>query len=196
MQSKKDKALFYGKRCLIALGISLLLALLSIIPGIGYHGEAYINDFERNPRYLFTDVNVTTSITYNPFLFPFSWLTGNGQAGLHFMMRVAPQGAFMGMVSWESFEEMKQDALLIVTINALFVNTPYIFLILLAIEIMRLRPLYISLVGGIIGFLAGGPIVAIATFLTATFLLWPLISKLKKSKHLVLLWNELLERTT
>lgn len=158
MLSKKKEISFsfYLRKIFTALGIAFLFALLSLYPGLGFKGEARIMSFSVNPQLLYRDVDIACNVTYNPLLFIFSWLMGQGQTSYVFTMRQAPKGANQFSITWPTWEETKEEALLIVTLNELFSNLPYNFLVLLLIEIVKIRSFYLSFIGGILGFPIAG----------------------------------------
>jgi hypothetical protein len=124
-------------------------------------------------------------MTYNPFLFSFFWLTGRGQLSYSFAMRSLPRGANQGMVSFPMADEIKEDALIIIALNAIFANAPYNFIIVLAIEFLKVRRFYFCLLGGVIGFPLGGIIGAIISFVTSLFLVVLFVPKLVRSRYIM-----------
>ena len=166
----------------IALLIALLFVLLSIFPTLGYQGEAKINDLYRNWQLLYMEVDISANITYNPFLFSLSWLTGNGIVSTRFMMRAPPKSAVQGMVSWASLQEVEEDALIMLMLNTVFLNLPYNFIIVLAIELLEKRILYLCLFGGMIGFILGGLVGSLVCFIGGVFVVGIVMPRLRRSK--------------
>lgn len=172
--------------------MALLFSLFSLYPRLGYNGEATVRIVKTSYQLLYRDVEVKCNITYNPLLFPFSWLINRGQSSYHFVMRTAPMGVGEFGITWSSLEEVKEDALLVVTLNELFINIPFLLFAFLAIELMNLRSLYLGFFGGIIGFSIAGLLGAIIGFLLISFIALLLVRKLE-IKSLVevvdLLWK-------
>ena len=185
MQSNwKHKIIVYLKKSLVPLGITLLFALFSLYPRLAYNGEAQINNVYRNFQLLYQDVDITCNVTFNPFLFPLSWLTGRGQVSQRFLMRTVPKAVTQFTIVWPSPEEIKDDALLIVTLNSLFINIPYNFVIFLAIEIIKLRIIYFFFFAGIIGFLVGSLTGALVGSLIGLIIIFLLKEVLNKKLHI------------
>ena len=185
MQSNwKHKIAVYAKKPLVPLGITLLFALFSLYPRLGYNGEAQINNVYKNFQLLYQDVDITCNVTFNPFLFPLSWLTGRGQVSQRFIMRTVPKAATQFTIVWPSPEETKDDALLIVTLNSLFINIPYNFVIFLVIEIIKLRIVYFFFLAGIIGFLAGSLTGAFVGSLVGLIMIFLLKKVINKKHHI------------
>jgi hypothetical protein len=187
----KDKARSYARRFIIASGFTLLLGLLSIFSGLAYSGNARIVASYPNEQLLYIDSEIVSNVTYNPFLFPFYWLTGKGLSSYHFMMRSVPVAATQNGVAWPRAKDITDDAMLIISLNALFANILYNFVILLAAELLKIRRVYFCLLGGMIGFPLAGPIGSLISFFTAVLLVVLIMPKFKKNKYFTDLWDSI-----
>jgi len=99
-------------------------------------------------------------------------------------MRTVPKAVTQFTIVWPSPEEIKDDALLIVTLNSLFINIPYNFVIFLAIEIIKLRIIYFFFFAGIIGFLVGSLTGALVGSLIGLIIIFLLKEVLNKKLHI------------
>lgn len=191
---KKSNLEFHLKKIVAAVGMVLLFALLSLYRGLGYNGEVQVRMVYTNYQLLYRDIEVNCSIVFNPVLFPFSWLVTGGQSSFRFLMRTAPLGVSEFGVAWPSLEETKEDALLIVVLNELFINIPFMLAIFLVIELMNLRSIYVCFFGGILGFLMIGLLGAIVGF-TVIFLVIILLIRKFRIKGVInildILWKQI-----
>lgn len=171
--------LYFLKRIVIVLGFTSFLVFLSIFPNVGYFGTAnvdredvvkvYISPFER-----YAIVNYTYNITYNPFLFPLTWLRGGGHAsGISSMLTlpksIAMQGPF-AVAKWPSLKELEENALISMVNFEILSNFLMLLVITFAIEFTKMRLIFICLVGGIIGFVPGGLFGTIAGLFIGVFI--------------------------
>jgi hypothetical protein len=185
----KDKVLFYGKKLGIAVGIALFAALISLFSGLAYTGNAHIEAQYPNNVLLYIDSLINANITYNPFLFPFYWLTGRGLSSYQFLMRSMPISASQYGVVWPMKTDITDDAMLALSVDAALGNIPYNFIILLAVELLKIRRVYFCMLGGILGFPLGGPVGSLIGFFTIVFVVVLIMPRLKKRDYLTDLWN-------
>ncbi|MEM2798878.1 MAG: hypothetical protein QW670_03690 [Candidatus Bathyarchaeia archaeon] len=170
---------FYLQKFAVALGMVFLFALFSLYPRLGYNGEAQVQTLYTNYQLLYRDIEVNCTVTYNPLLFPFSWLISRGRPSYSFLMRIAPKGASEFGVTWPSLEETKEDAVLIVVLNELFINIPFMLAVFLIIELVNVRSIYLCFLGSILGFLIIGSSGAIIGFLLILLIIVLLFRKFK-----------------
>ncbi len=176
---REHNLIFYLKRFAVAVGMALLFSFISLYPGLGYDGKAEVRIVSTSYQLLYRDIEVNCNITYNPLLFPLSWLINKGQSSYYFVMRTAPSGAGQFGITWSSLEEAKEDALLIVVLNELFINIPFLLSIFLAVELINVRSIYLCFLGGILGFLITSSLGAIVGFLLVLSIVVLLIMKYK-----------------
>lgn len=178
--NRKGKLLSFVKTLVVALGIALFFALLGIFPGLGYLGEANVRVTERDP-YGFWLVHADCNISYNPILYSFSWLALQGHVSHNFLFVSVPTYVGSGIRSpaWRSFVELEEEAILMLILDNVVTNIPFNFIVFTMIELMKMRDLYLSFIGGIIGFPIGGTFGAIACFLAGVLFVMLIVPRLK-----------------
>lgn len=191
----KGKLLSYVKKIVVALGIALLFALLGIFSGLGYLGEADVQEVDRDPSG-FWWVHAQCNISYNPFLYSFLWLGGQGYFSGNVVYLSVPTyvGSEFKFPLWRSSAELEEEVILRLVLNNLLVNIPFNFAILVMIELMKIRDLYLCLFGGIVGFPIGGPIGAVAGFFSGVLVVMLVVPRLM-SRLRIIFFKEDLERS-
>jgi len=193
---EKRQIMLFGKKIVIALGISLFFALLAIFAQLGYFGTAHTEVRERQPSGYWL-VDASCNISYNPFLYAFSWSTGRGQFSDDFLMVSAPTyvgGGDIRYPVWRKPADLEEEAILLLVLRETFINIPFNFVAILAIELTKTHDLYFCLLGGIVGFPIGKVVGSIVGFSVGALLILFVLPRLKKNPHVVDLWNWLLER--
>lgn len=200
---RKRKFLSFIRKLVIGLLFTGLFALLSIFPNLGYFGEASTSVKAKDPTGFWL-VSANCNVTYNPFLYSFSWLLRSGSfSGLTFTFVSYPTygGGPTPSPLWRTPKELEEEAILGLILDQVFLNLPFNFILLLVIEFGKLRELYICLFGGIIGFPfggmvgfpVGGVIGAVTGFSVGILVIVFLLPKLKKNTTLIKLWDSLWE---
>lgn len=185
----KSQAVYFLKKIFIALGLASFLMFLSIFPNVGYFGSAHVDRGNVawvyiNPFVMYGIVNYTYDITYNPFLFPFTWLRGDGCTSGSSSMVTLPKSIVMrgpfAVPILPNQRDIEEDAV-IKTVNLeIPPNFLTLFAITLAIEFTKMRSLFVCLVVGTIGFIPGGPLGTIAGLFTGVFIVVFLITRKNK----------------
>lgn len=163
LSARREKTKSLVTKIAIAFGISLLFALLAIIPPLGYTGKAQVKVLERHwTGYWLFDANF--SITFNPFVYPLSWLIGYGNPSGAFLFISAPTyvgGGDFTYPVWRSPADLEDEAIIKITLKEIPLNILYNFGVFLVVELTRLRVLYFCILGGVLGFPIGGLIGAV-----------------------------------
>lgn len=180
MSERKKQIVSLLKKAGTALGMAGLFTFLSIFPGLGYHGEAATQIIEKDPVLPgFWIVEAQCNVSFNPFLFPYSWVSGTGnlyKARFRFLSVPTYAGYEFKVPVWRSTEELNEEAIIIVLVNRLVPNFLPSFFILFAIALLEQKLLYLCLFGGIIGFLVGsvlGSVLGLAIMVFLTYYVMP-----------------------
>jgi hypothetical protein len=185
------------KKIIIAIVITLFFFALASFPEIGYHGKAsLIFPFKEGVLeglYPYRIVNYSCDVSFNPFLYPFSWLQGKGHISGIFTMVYLPQ-SYGGTapdippyhpsgVYWGTHEDMEQEGLMNVVLSQLtFLNALYVFIIVFIIELFRKHGLLLCLFVGIICFAFDGPLGGVIGFIFGVLLFILTMSIVKKTR--------------
>lgn len=191
---EKKQIIFFGTKIIIVLGITLFLALLAIFAGLGYSGAAHTKVIERYPSGYWL-VDASCNITYNPFLYGFSWSTGRGWFSDNFTIVSTPTFVGGGETRhplWRTPADLEEEATISVILREVFINIPWNFVIILAIELTKTRYFYFCLFGGTIGFSAGEVVGSIVGFFVGALLIAFVLPRLRKSPHVIRLRDRLL----
>lgn len=186
---RKRQVVTLLRAIVIALGLAALFWLLGLFYGLGYFGGASTSVVSKDP-FGFWLVRADCDITFNPFLYSFSWLTGNGYISPSFLYVSVPTyfggpvdspygGHYLDIV-WRNTEDLEEEATLIAVLSQIYVNIPFNFAVVLTIELAKIRDLYFCLIGGILGFPLGGSVGAVVGFFVATLAMIFIIPKLRK----------------
>ena len=177
----------------IALGITGFFSLLSILPSLGYVGEAYISKQSYGLEGAgWLKVIANCNMTYNPFLYSFTWLGGRGVSSDSLIFWSKPTWTGTG-IAWRSQEDLKDEAIIRTILGQLLVNIPFNFVLILLIGLTGMQDLYLCLIVGIISFLFGGTIGALASFFAGLSLVVFIRLRLVKEGILVKVSNFLFE---
>lgn len=179
MSKRRKQVILILRKLLIALGVALLFSFLGLFSGLGYYGEASTRTLDKD-RMGFWLVEANCNISFNPFLYPFSWLSGKGYFSESFQFLSVPTyvGFDVKYPAWRSTEELNEEAILRVIMNSVVVNIPSNFFMLLAIGIMEQQLLYLCVFGGIIGFLIGQVLGSVLGLIAVIFIAYYLMPKL------------------
>ncbi len=192
METLEKRLIPFVRKLIIAGAIAAFFAVFAVFPRMGYFCEVDIvpEDVKKDPFGLWL-MPVSCNMSYNPFLYPSSWLVGRGQLSIGFWMYSVPEyvgGEFPSLV-WRSEADLEEEAILVLILNEMPMNVISNLLIFLGVELLKLRELYACLFGGVIGFPFGGPIGAFIGFFVGTFavlFVWP---KLKESGLSLEIWK-------
>jgi hypothetical protein len=178
------------KALAISVALALFLSLLGFFGGLGYHiNRIEEKSFVRTPDG-FANATFIADLVYNPILYPFYWLVGNGHPSGTFGMIVIPEGypvivdpthpeerglgrPFYGAYSRDRYPEY----LIAMSSWATLPNFLVLLFIMMAVEISRARGIYLILLAGILGFYAVALVGAVAAVVVASAILL-LLSKL------------------
>lgn len=184
LSTKREKAKSLVMKIAIAFGISLLFALLAIIPPLGYSGKAQVKVLERHwTGYWLFDANF--SATFNPFVYPLSWLSGYGNPSGAFLFISAPTyvGGEFKYPAWRSPADLEDEVMIKITLKEIPLNILFNFGVFLVVELTRLRVLYFCILGGVLGFPIGGSIGAVTGFFVGALLGVYVIPRIIKSAY-------------
>jgi hypothetical protein len=190
----RSRAVYFLKKALIALGLASLLVFLSIFPNVGYSGSAHVDRGDVVKVYellsIYAIVKYTYNITYNPFLYPLTWLRGDGSAsGSSSMITFPLSGSIFVSTVWPGLKEMEEDALMCMALSEIHLNFLMLFLVALAIELAKIRSLFICVFGGVIGFISGGLLGTIGGFFIPFFVIEFIMVRLGKESKLAKIFN-------
>jgi len=167
------------------MGITVFCALLLVFPNFGYVGEADVS-VERTDRLGYQYVRADVDLTYNPLLYSLSWLTGNGHFSGPYLFVSKPifESGGLGLRPRRKRpSEIGQEVISSLVSRQFSVNVVGNFIILLLIKLMKMQDLYLCLIVGTIGFVAGGFIGAIFGFLVALLAIAFVMLRLKKGNE-------------
>jgi len=150
------------------LGIMLLFfffEIIATIPNIGYVARVNsvrIEDVPGNPH--IRNAMVNCSITYNPFLYPFSWTMGNGWFADKYCFLSYDELQIIGEEKpYMHYQHLTTKEIVDTAIGRLFVeqfNAGFLFnlVLFIVIALLRVHDLYVCMLGGVAGFILGGTI--------------------------------------
>jgi hypothetical protein len=195
----KSRLKLFARRLVIALLVTALFALLAIFPSLGYFAKAStkVVSMEGGALEGLWIVDANCDILYNPFLYPFAWLSGQGHRLTSFTFLSIPTFAGSGENSvpvWRHPAELDDDAITIRTTDELLSDIPYVFLILLAVGLVVGWDSYLYFIGGIVGFAVGGILGTVVGFFAGAFLIFYILPRLKKNEDVSKLWNSFLSK--
>jgi hypothetical protein len=154
----RSNAAVFVRRLVFAIVMALFLALLGIFSGIGYQVYSIKElSFEPNYELGYAEVVFSCDIICNPILYPYYWLVGNGRVRGDFSIMQIPEsyspGEFGGPIYMTRQQRLDSYAMSIVTWGTTL-NLIALFFVTGVIEIVGKRILYLSILGGAIGFVA------------------------------------------
>lgn len=197
--SNRSKVLSLLKKIGIALGITLFFSFLAAFSGIGYHGKAsLILPFKEGVlegQYSYRIVTYSCNVSFNPFLYPLSWLQGKGHISDIFKMVYLPQSYgspssdvypyYPSGAYWGTHRDMEQEGLMNVVFSQLtLLNALYLFIIIFVIELFGKHGLLLCLLGGTVGFALGGLFGSVVGFVIGALIFVFLILIIKETQWL------------
>jgi hypothetical protein len=141
----------------IAIALALVFALIGLNPDVGFrvHSLAQLSFLTHN-QLGYADADVNFSATYNPLLFPFYWVTGNGFVNGTFAIIYYPEsvgaGDFAVPVWGYKPSDRYEQYTIEMTTWGFWPNVIILLLVTVFIEAARARVLYFALFSGILGF--------------------------------------------
>jgi len=184
------------RKLLFTIGVLLIFTILSIFPNFSYVGEARFVGIEGSDVFGFLWVHTSLNITYNPFLYTFSWLTGNGYYSGDFFFISKPTYYSKGEAPvpvHRKPEDLEAEAIDHAVFRQLGINVLYNFVLLFIIRLLNWQDFYISMIMGAVSFSLGGLVGVLAFFLPALAILAYINLRLGEG-ILVRVWNLLEER--
>jgi hypothetical protein len=163
MKWQREKSLL--KKAVVAGGFAFFIAVLATLPRLGYFAETLaVKRGQSSTGFMLVDIDC--NISYNPFVYAFSWVSGRGQFSASFSIVSVPTyiGGDIKFPKWRSDSELAQEGIIVLILHEIPINFLPNFIILIGIELAKMRELYICLAGGIFGFPFGGPIAAFIGF--------------------------------
>jgi len=199
--SKKGKIIVLLKKILFALGVLFFLTIFSMLPNFGYFGRTIDVTIEGEDDYGNLYVLACCDVTYNPFLYPVSWLDGNGhfRGGFRFIS-MALYGAYVSPSTGDYFPrryypskwELMEEALSALTLHQLYISIPFNFIIVLLIGLLRVEDLYLCIFGGVVGFPIGGEAGAFLFFLALLLVSVYVRLRVAKEGIIIKVWNSIM----
>jgi hypothetical protein len=154
----QSKTTRIAKKLLFAAGITLLLIILGIFNGLGYHIYSIKEkSFTPYDQLGYAHVVINCDITYNPILYPYYWLMGMGHLTGDFHLVYIPEGYFPGEYGgpiWRTSQHRMDTYIMTMLTWGTTPNIITLLLINIIIECLDKR-LYLGIFSGIIGFLTG-----------------------------------------
>jgi len=175
------------RRAGFAILMAFFFAFLGLFGSLGYHVNSANESIKPSSNADYIDVSMSLDMTFNPLLYPFYWLLGNGHLSENRSGIIAlPQSAqaFPGYhppshirnpsVPTFAYLTTKEERLETFILIAATREAVWNFVLLLAvtavIETVKQRLLYLVLLSGIIGFCFGAITGMIASLIVGTIL--------------------------
>ena len=186
------------RKVVIVVCMTLLLALLGLFTGLGYHVRSIEEvSFIPHAQWNFAEVIVDCDIVYNPFLFPFYWIVGDGHLDGNFSMMFVAEAYSPGEFGGPIFGLKPQDRLDVYVMRMVIwgftPNLVLLFLLALLIEVMRKRVFYLAIFSSTIGFAVSGIIGAIAGLFVGSFVVAYILLRMSPENPLMKYWKSLWE---
>jgi len=180
---KKKIAKTILKSAAVALIPTMFFAVLALISPIGYSVQTRVYSVEKHYElmgtsdYVFAVVSYNCNASFDPMLYPLSWLFGRGYMSGNFSMIYlpywmtlnTPQGEQYNMPIWGKQKEIENEATMKVVLEEFLINLPIIPAVFFAIELVGRRRLYLWFIGGTVGFIFGSLIGTIIGFFLVAF---------------------------
>jgi hypothetical protein len=175
------------KKIILAILIAFFLALLGLFGNLGYHVNSANESIKTYSNTDYMDLTISLDMTFNPLLYPFYWLMGNGHLSENKSGIIAiPQSAQQALPSYHppshhrnagptfAYLTSKEDRLetftLIVATREVMWNLVSLLTITIAIELTKERLFYLVLLFGIIGFYFGAIVGMVAGLIVGAIL--------------------------
>jgi len=154
------------------------------MPQLSYFGKAQVKVLERHwTGYWLFDANF--SVTFNPFIYPLSWLRGYGNPSGAYLFISEPTyvGGEFKYPAWRLPADLEDEVMIKVTLQEIPLNILFNFGLFLMVELTRLRVLYFCMLGGVLGFPIGGSIGSVIGFFVGALLGVYVIPRIVKSTY-------------
>jgi hypothetical protein len=177
--------------------ITIFLAVLSAIVNVGYHGRTLDVEVKGQDTSGNLYVIALCDVTFNPVLYPLSWLLGCGRFSGKFyfistpLYGASPSGEYSPRRYWPSRYDLMEQALYSLLVHHLSFNSIFIFAVVLVAFLLHVYDLCLCIIIGALFFPLGGPISAIISFLTVLSI--TLFTRVKLRRNLLIeLWSMLM----
>lgn len=164
-----------AKAILYILLLTALFGLLAMFPNVGYSGKAHVKSVD--PYYAGGSIYVEADVdvTFNPILYPLSWLFGEGH-----ISRPIWSVSVMEHVGHWTINDLEDSVLFSAMLSELIRNFLFLFIMVASIEIVRQRKLHLCLLAGVFGFYFGGFIGAFVGLFIGGFSIFLLLPYLEE----------------
>jgi len=187
------------------LGIMLLIVFfefLAVMPEIGY--KAKIESFTVQGREQSGNMVIVAAcdVAYNPFLYGFSWLGGCGWVTGEHKFAVSNVWFFISdrhtgdvYLRWRhrTPEEIRQEVVSQLSMSQFNINVLFNIVILLVIELLKLRDAHLCIFGSVASFIIGGPVGALIGFVAMAIIVLYVRLKVWKEGLFAKIWRFFLE---
>jgi len=190
------------KKAIIALVPTLFFILLAIISPIGYTAQTHVYAIEKHfelmeaSGYAFAVVNFNCNVSFNPLLYPISWLSGKGRLSDDLSMiylpywtyhygRAAKDKQYALAPTWGKLKDIEGEATMKLVLEEFLINIPILYAAFFAIELKNSRRLYWSFLSGTAGFVFGDMLGVIGGFFLPVFLAILVFPKLKSARAML-----------
>jgi len=158
MKIERQAWISFARKLITTICVVTIFTLLSIFPNFSFVGEASIR-IEDAEASGFLWVRAFTNITYNPFLYTFSWLSGNGISSGSFLFLSKPPYHIYGV------RNLEDEAIHHAILDQLHISIIFNLVLLLILGLLEVQDIYICMIIGAIGFPLGGLLGALAGFI-------------------------------
>lgn len=171
---RRNKYVRVFLRLAFAVVMAVFLVFLGTFEGVGYQVHRIQElSFVPNYNYGYADAAFTFDATYNPILFPFYWLVGQGHVSGNFSMKYLPQGYETGEYGGPIYGQKPEDrygnyASYMATWGTL-ANLIIFLVVTVSIELLKHRILYALLFFGIAGFAVAGVVGVVGGLVLGVF---------------------------
>ena len=185
------------KTLFLSLVITVFLMFLSSLPGLGYSGRTLNVEIKGEDNHGNLYVLANCEVTYNPVLYPLSWLIGSGRFSGRFyfisapLYGASPSGEFSPHRFWPSRYELMQQALDSLVFHHLSVNAIFMFIVVLVSSFFHIYDLYLCVFVSAIFFPLAGLMGTITAFFSILLISIFVKVILKRDGLLVELWNSI-----
>jgi hypothetical protein len=158
MKIERESLISFTKTLIVTICVLTIFTVLSIFPNFSYYGDAQ-TIVEGVEAHGFLWVRAYPNITFNPFLYTFSWLSGNGYYSQSFVFLSKPPFHVYGP------RVLENEAFDIAVLKQLRINIAFNFILLLILGLMEVYDVYLCMLIGAIGFPIAGLLGALASFI-------------------------------
>lgn len=180
----------------VAIGMAVFLALLGLFGGLGYR-VSHLQElsFHPNDQLEFANATISFAATYDPFLDPFYWFTGNGHINGTFSVIYVPTSDNPSEFGGPYWGEKPEDHYDYYTTQmsswAFLPNLSVLLFVTILIEVAKVRALYLALFLGIMGFYVDVAVGALVGFAVGLVFICFIMFKAPKDNVLSRFWDSL-----